>query len=184
MNAVPLELVSDSVFNYSEQALLYQPALPAFDWRNRDPFYDAVSAETVRLLNVSRGRALCLFTSWTGLQQVHDRLKQVAWPLHAQGQLPRNLLLDWFRKTPYSVLLATKSFWEGVDLPGDDLSLVILDKLPFPTPSDPLHEARMRALEEIEEGQQLQKLHGPADDTDPEAGIRSPDPADSRPGAL
>lgn len=157
VNAVPLELVSDSVFNYSEQALLYQPALPAFDWRNRDPFYDAVSAETVRLLNVSRGRALCLFTSWTGLQQVHDRLKQVAWPLHAQGQLPRNLLLDWFRETPNSVLLATKSFWEGVDLPGDDLSLVILDKLPFPTPSDPLHEARMRALEEMEEGSSFRK---------------------------
>ena len=146
----PLELIADPVFDYSEQALLYQPALPAFDWRNKAPFYDAVAAEIVRLLNVSRGRALCLFTSWTGLQQVHEQLNNVAWPLQAQGQLPRNRLLEWFRKTPHSVMLATKSFWEGVDLPGDDLSLVVLDKLPFPTPSDPLHEARMRVLDEVE----------------------------------
>ena len=153
----PLELITSPVFDYSAQALLYQPALPAFDWRNKEPFYDAVAAEIERLLNVSRGRALCLFTSWTGLQQVHDRLGDVAWPLRAQGQYPRNMLLDWFRKTPHSVLLATRSFWEGVDLPGDDLSLVVLDKLPFPTPSDPLHEARTKALEEREEGSSFRK---------------------------
>ena len=157
----PLELVADPAFDFSQQALLYQPALPAFDWRDRAPFYDAVAAEIVRLLNVSRGRALCLFTSWTGLQQVHERLHDVAWPLRAQGQRPRNLLLDWFRNTPHSVLLATKSFWEGVDLPGDDLSLVVLDKLPFPTPSDPLHEARTNAFEEIEEGSSFRKYMVP-----------------------
>ena len=153
----PLELVASPVFDYSKQALLYQPALPAFDWRNKAPFYDAVAAEIERLLNVSRGRALCLFTSWTGLQQVHERLGDVVWPLRAQGQYPRNMLLDWFRETPHSVLLATKSFWEGVDLPGDDLSLVVLDKLPFPTPSDPLHEARTKALDEIEEGSSFRR---------------------------
>ncbi|MCY4081485.1 MAG: hypothetical protein OXF54_14670 [Caldilineaceae bacterium] len=157
----PLELVADPVFDYSQQALLYQPALPAFNWRDKDPFYNAVAAEIERLLNVSRGRALCLFTSWTGLQQVHERLNDVAWPLRAQGQRPRNMLLDWFRNTPHSVLLATKSFWEGVDLPGDDLSLVVLDKLPFPTPSDPLHEARTNALEEIEEGSSFRKYMVP-----------------------
>lgn len=157
----PLELVADPAFDYSQQALLYQPALPAFNWRDRAPFYDAVAAEIMRLLNVSRGRALCLFTSWTGLQQVHERLYDVPWPLRAQGQRPRNLLLDWFRNTPHSVLLATKSFWEGVDLPGDDLSLVVLDKLPFPTPSDPLHEARTKALEEIEEGSSFREYMVP-----------------------
>ena len=149
---LPLELVADSTFDYTQQALLYQPALPAFNWRAKDPFYDAVAMEMERLLNVSRGRALCLFTSWSGLQQVCDRLDGVAWPLKAQGELPRNALLDWFRETQNSVLLATKSFWEGVDLPGDDLSLVVLDKLPFPTPSDPLHDARMKSLEEVEDG--------------------------------
>jgi len=79
---------------------------------------------------------------------VNDRVQAaVVWPVRAQGDAPRDALLSWFRATPYSVLLATRSFWEGVDIPGDDLSLVIMDKMPFPTPSDPLHGARMRAIE-------------------------------------
>ena len=157
----PLELIVDSFFDYMQQAILYQPALPAFNWRAKDRFYGAAAAEIERLLNVSRGRALCLFTSWSGLQQVHERLSNVVWPVQAQGQLPRNVMLDWFRQTPHSVLLATKSFWEGVDLPGDDLSLVVLDKLPFPTPSDPLHEARMRALDQAEDGSSFRKYMVP-----------------------
>ena len=157
----PLELIVDSFFDYMQQAILYQPALPAFNWRAKDRFYGAAAAEIERLLNVSRGRALCLFTSWSGLQQVHERLSNVVWPVQAQGQLPRNVMLDWFRRTPHSVLLATKSFWEGVDLPGDDLSLVVLDKLPFPTPSDPLHEARMKALDQAEDGSSFRKYMVP-----------------------
>ena len=140
------------VFEYPRQALLYQPPLPAYDWRNADAYYDGVAVEIQRLLEVSRGRALCLFTSWSGLQQVSDRLQSldrpVIWPLRAQGDAPRNALLDWFKETPHSVLLATRSFWEGVDIPGEDLSLVILDKMPFPTPGDPLHSARMQAIDE------------------------------------
>lgn len=153
----PIERIASTVFDYPKQTLLYQPALPAYNWRAKDHFYDAVAAETARLLNVSRGRALCLFTSWGGLQQVHERLTDVIWPLQAQGQVPRTALLDWFRETPYSVLLATKSFWEGVDLPGDDLSLVVLDKMPFPTPSDPLHSARMETLDELDAGSSFSK---------------------------
>ncbi len=102
---------------------------------------------------MSRGRALCLFTNWSGLQQVYQRLKDertgTFWPLQAQGDAPRNALIDWFLATPHSVLLATRSFWEGVDLPGDDLSLVVLDKMPFPTPNDPLHSARMKRLDDL-----------------------------------
>lgn len=145
------EVILPTVFDYPHQALLYQPALPAYDYRNADVFYDAVASEIERLLEVSRGRTLCLFTSWSGLQQVVDRLQAnnggVVWPVRAQGDAPRDTLLNWFKATPYSVLLATRSFWEGVDIPGDDLSLVILDKMPFPTPGDPLHSARMRAIE-------------------------------------
>ena len=145
------EQVLPTVFDYPRQALLYQPPLPPYDYRNADAFYDAVAAEITRLLEVSRGRALCLFTSWSGLQQVNDRLQAdhdgVIWPVRAQGDAPRDALLSWFKATPYSVLLATRSFWEGVDIPGEDLSLVILDKMPFPTPGDPLHGARMRAIE-------------------------------------
>lgn len=149
------ELVLPAVFDYPRQALLYQPALPAYNYRNAGIYYDAVAAEIMRLLEVSRGRALCLFTSWSGLQQVKERLTTAnqhqdrpIWPLRAQGDTPRDALLTWFKDTPHSVMLATRSFWEGVDIPGDDLSLVVLDKLPFPTPSDPLHSARMKSIEE------------------------------------
>jgi ATP-dependent DNA helicase DinG len=146
------ERVLPAVFNYPQQALLYQPPLPAYDYRNADHYYTQISNEIERLLQVSRGRALCLFTSWSGLQQVKDRLlttdHPTIWPLRAQGDAPRDALLSWFKETAHSVLLATRSFWEGVDIPGDDLSLVVLDKMPFPTPNDPLHSARMKLLDE------------------------------------
>lgn len=146
------ELVLPAVFDYPQQALLYQPALPAYNWRNADRFYAAAAGEIIRLLEASRGRALCLFTSWSGLQQVREGLREPdntpIWPLRAQGDAPRDALLTWFKETPHSVLLATKSFWEGVDIPGDDLSLVVLDKMPFPTPGDPLHSARMKHIDE------------------------------------
>lgn len=146
------ERILPAVFDYPRQTLLYQPPLPAYDYRNADAYYSAVAHEMERLLEVSRGRALCLFTSWSGLQQVQDRLQKNGesgiWPLRAQGDAPRDALLTWFRETPHSVLLATRSFWEGVDIPGDDLSLVVLDKMPFPTPGDPLHSARMKAIDD------------------------------------
>lgn len=146
------EWVLPAVFDYPRQALLYQPPLRAFDFKATDAYYDAAAQEIERLLEVSRGRTLCLFTSWSGLQQVNDRLQNpaggVIWPVRAQGDAPRNALVEWFLSTPNSVLLATRSFWEGLDIPGDDLSLVVMDKMPFPTPSDPLHSARMAALKE------------------------------------
>ncbi len=146
------EWVLPTVFDYPHQALLYQPPLPAFNFKSPDAYYDAVALEIERLIEVSRGRTLCLFTSWSGLQQVNDRLQRpgsdVIWPLRAQGDAPRNALLTWFKETAHSVLLATRSFWEGVDIPGDDLSLVVIDKLPFPTPNDPLHSARAKAIDD------------------------------------
>ncbi len=154
------ERVLPAVFDYPKQALLYQPPLPAYNWRNADVYYRAAADEIRRLLEVSRGRALCLFTSWSGLQHVSDLLRgdvgssksdpegACIWPLRAQGDAPRDALLAWFKETPHSVLLATRSFWEGVDIPGDDLSLVVLDKMPFPTPGDPLHSARMKLIDD------------------------------------
>ena len=151
LDEVGVEKILPPVFDYDRQALLYQPPLPAYDYRNADGYYSAVAAEIDRLLQVSRGRALCLFTSWSGLQQVNDRLRNLdhptIWPLRAQGDAPRDALISWFKETDHSVLLATRSFWEGVDIPGDDLTLVVLDKMPFPTPNDPLHSARMRLLD-------------------------------------
>lgn len=146
------EHVLPAVFDYPRQAVLYQPPLPTFKPSEAEGYYTAVSREIERLLEVSRGRALCLFTSWSGLQLVSDRLQRldspIIWPLRSQGDAPRNALIAWFLETPHSVLLATRSFWEGVDIPGDDLSLVVVDKLPFPTPGDPLHQARMKMIDD------------------------------------
>ena len=144
-------LVAPTVFDYPQQALLYQPPLPAYRWQARDAFYEKVALEIERLIEISRGRALCLFTSWSGLQRTHQELVDSPWPLRAQGEAPRDALLEWFKTTPNSVLLATRSFWEGVDIAGEALSLVVMDKLPFPAPQDPLHRARMERIE-AEEG--------------------------------
>jgi len=144
-----LELIGEPVFDYRQQALIYIPPLPNFDWQNREQYFDTVAEETARLLQVSRGRAFCLFTSWSGMEHVVDKLRPVlTWPMLVQGDLPRSELLRLFKNTPHCVLFATRSFWEGVDVPGDALSLVIIDKLPFPSPGDPLHEARARRITE------------------------------------
>jgi|GEM_PF-168283 len=150
------EMVLPAVFDYPQQALLYQPNLPSFNYRAPEPYYEAVANEIGRLLEASRGRALCLFTSWKALDEVRKRLMEAdnppIWPMRSQGDTARDALLAWFKATPHSVMLATRSFWEGVDIPGDDLSLVVLDKMPFPTPSDPLHSARMKVIDEEREG--------------------------------
>ena len=89
-----------------------------------------------------------LFTSYARLREVHQLLRErLAFPVRLQGELPRANLLDWFRRTPGAVLFATATFWEGIDVAGDALSCVIIDRLPFPSPSDPLVMARVRALE-------------------------------------
>ncbi len=144
-----ITLIGEPVFDFARQSVIYLPDLPTYDWQNREQYFDAVANETVRLLQVSRGRAFCLFTSWSGMQYVCDRLRPLLpWPVLAQGEQPRSELLRLFKSTPHCVLFATKSFWEGVDVPGDALSLVIIDKLPFPSPSDPLHEARSNRIAE------------------------------------
>lgn len=145
----PLELIGEPVFDFAKQAVLYLPDLRTYDWQNREKYFDDVAEETFRLLEVSRGRAFCLFTSWAGMQYVSDRLRErLPWPVLVQGELSRPELLRLFKNTPHAVLFGTKSFWEGVDVPGDALSLVIIDKLPFPSPRDPLHEARTSRIDQ------------------------------------
>jgi ATP-dependent DNA helicase DinG len=141
------ENVLPQAFNYSEQALLYMPpALPDV----RQPSFPASAAEEIaRLLEISRGRAFCLFTSYSQMRDLYERVSaQVSFPVLLQGTAPRSVLLDRFRTTPHAVLFATSSFWQGVDVPGAQLSCVIIDKLPFAVPSDPIVAARVRALEE------------------------------------
>ncbi len=139
------EEVLPQEFNFREQALLYIPeSLP--DVRN-PAFGERAAQEIIELLEISHGRAFCLFTSNAQMRDLHERVSgRVRFPLLLQGTAPRTILLDRFRTTPNAVLFATASFWQGVDVPGAQLSCVIIDKLPFAVPSDPIVAARVRAL--------------------------------------
>jgi ATP-dependent DNA helicase DinG len=134
-------------FDYQQQALLY---LPQYMPDVRDSGFAAKAAEQiVSLLELSQGRAFCLFTSYAQMNDLFERVRnQVEFPLLLQGTAPRTTLLERFKNTPNSVLFATASFWQGVDVPGEQLSCVIVDRLPFAVPSDPVVAARVRALQE------------------------------------
>ena len=140
-------LVVPSHFEYRKQALLYVPQhLPD----PRSPaFVKSAAEEVTRILKHSRGRAFVLFTSYQQMRMVYDRVSlDVDYPTLLQGTGPRNALLEEFRRTPNCVLFATSSFWQGVDVQGDQLSCVIIDKLPFAVPSDPVVEARIERIKE------------------------------------
>jgi ATP-dependent DNA helicase DinG len=140
-------LTVDGHFDYQKQALLYVPQhLPD----PRSPaFAKAAADEIVKLLEWSRGRAFVLFTSHQQMRMIHDRVSlEIDYPTLLQGTGPRSALLEEFRTTPNCVLFATSSFWQGVDVQGEQLSCVIIDKLPFAVPSDPVVEARVTALRE------------------------------------
>jgi ATP-dependent DNA helicase DinG len=141
----PRALVVPGHFDYQKQALLYvaqhlpEPRSPAFT--------KAAAEEVVRILERSRGRAFVLFTSYQQMRLVFDRVSlEIDYPTLLQGTAPRTALLKEFRATPHSVLFATSSFWQGVDVPGEQLSCVIIDKLPFAVPSDPVVNARIEAI--------------------------------------
>jgi len=134
-------------FDYEKQAMLYLPQnMP--DVRN--PAFTAKAAdEIVNLLETSQGRAFCLFTSYSQMNELFERVRtRVPFPLLLQGTSPRSVLLERFKNTPGAVLFATASFWQGVDVPGEQLSCVIVDRLPFAVPSDPIVAARVAALQE------------------------------------
>ena len=141
------ELVVPSHFRYGEQALLYlPPGMPD----PRQPDFPEAAADCIRrVLEHSRGRAFCLFTSYSQMRDLHDRLLPVLdYPILLHGTAPRKALLEEFRNTPNCVLFGTSSFWQGVDVQGEALSCVIIDRLPFAVPNDPVVQARMKAIEE------------------------------------
>lgn len=143
-DALEVRLLSE--FDYRHQTVLYLPQ------KMPDPrsprFTSAVAAELTQLLAATRGRAFLLFTSYANLHAVHEQLTQtVPFPLLVQGSAPRTVLLREFRAIPHAVLLATSSFWQGVDVVGDTLSCVAIDKLPFASPGDPITAARMEAIQ-------------------------------------
>jgi ATP-dependent DNA helicase DinG len=142
-----MESRHQSPFDFARQSLLYLPTdLP----EPGAPAFAEAAAERMReLVEITDGRAFLLFTSHRQMQRVHEllahRLKQ---PVLLQGDKPKHLLVEEFKRTPGAVLFATASFWEGVDVVGEALSLVVIDKLPFSPPDDPLVSARSRRLEE------------------------------------
>lgn len=141
------ELVLPSPFDVGRKARLYVPRRASSRGADGAP-PDAVAAELERLVRASRGRALLLFASYRQLHAVHAALAhRLPYPVLRQGDAPRDVLLDRFRSDVDSVLFATASFWQGVDVPGESLSLVVMDKLPFAPPDDPLVSARSERAE-------------------------------------
>jgi ATP-dependent DNA helicase DinG len=141
------ELVVPSHFRYGEQALLYLP--PEMPDPRHPEFPEAAAQCIQRVLEHSRGRAFCLFTSYAQMRDLYERLLPVLdFPILLHGTAPRKALLEEFRATPSAVLFGTSSFWQGVDVQGEALSCVIIDRLPFAVPSDPVIQARMKAIEE------------------------------------
>ena len=134
-----------SEFDYRSQAILY---LPSSMPEPRSAEFNARAADVIaELLDCTRGRTFVLFTSHAALRDVHSRLAgRVEWPLLVQGTAPHPVLLRDFRATPGAVLLGTSSFWQGIDVVGDALSSVIIDRLPFASPADPLVAARINAV--------------------------------------
>jgi ATP-dependent DNA helicase DinG len=141
------EKIFSSHFDYARQALLYIPDhLPD----PREPDFAALAAEEVaEILRATRGRAFVLFTSYQQMHEIYGRVRRrLRYPMLLQGTAPRTALLDRFRSTPHAVLFATGSFWQGVDVQGQQLSAVIIDRLPFDVPTDPIVQARIRLINE------------------------------------
>lgn len=140
------EFIAPSPFDYPMQARLYV-APPALNPKAPD-FSRRAAPLVEECLDRSRGRAFVLFTSYARLREVYALVRErVPFPIRLQGELPRTHLLEWFRSTPNAVLFATGTFWEGIDVVGEQLSCVIIDRLPFPSPGDPLVQARVESLE-------------------------------------
>jgi ATP-dependent DNA helicase DinG len=143
----PQTLSLESPFDYAKQALCYIPeGLP--DPAARD-YTERVIDTVMPVLEASHGRAFLLFTSHRALRRAAELLAdRVPWPLFVQGNAPRHQLLEEFRASGHGVLLGAASFWEGVDVAGEALSVVVIDKLPFAAPDDPVLQARLEALEQ------------------------------------
>ncbi len=141
----PTEVILDSPFDFSSQTLLYIPqSIPEPASEN---FAEVMSRNVFEILKASKGRAFVLFTSYKNMDAVFNLLKgKLAFPMLIQGSKPRTALLEEFRNTEGSVLFGTSSFWEGIDVKGESLSCVIIDRLPFAPPGEPIVHARIERM--------------------------------------
>jgi ATP-dependent DNA helicase DinG len=144
---LPKEVATEvlpSPFDYAEQVRLYTPPLP----EPNDPRHERASQAAIEtILHASRGRAFVLFTSYKAMASAYSALApNLPFPTKQQGEMSRTRLVTWFKETPNAVLFATSSFWEGVDVPGESLSCVIIDRLPFAVPDDPVVQAYVERL--------------------------------------
>ena len=140
-----IQQVVASPFDYGNQSILYLPKhLPE---PNDKAFLPQAAQEIDRILSISEGRAFVLFTSKSAMNTVYEMLyRQLAFSSKCQGDMPKSRLIEWFLDTPNAVLFGTSSFWEGVSIDGDQLSCVIIDRIPFQAPDDPVYEARCDVL--------------------------------------
>lgn len=150
------EIVVGSPFNYRENGVLYVPAVPGFDpseaRKDRDQwaaYLDRLTDEYERLIRISRGRAFCLFTANSTLDYVYSRLAErgLGYPMLRQGELPQPELIRRFKEAGNAVLFGVKSYWEGVDVQGSALSIVIISGTPFTPPDDPIYAARCEMVD-------------------------------------
>lgn len=141
------DLIAESTFDYPNQALLYLP--PNMPDPRSSAWAQSAAEEVVKILNATDGRAFVLSTSLAGMQSLYDLvMPELDYPCFLQGSAAKSRLLTLFRETPNAVLFATSSFWQGVDVRGEQLSCVIIDKLPFAVPTDPIVAARQRYIED------------------------------------
>src|SRR6266568_7064487 len=131
------EMIAESIFDFENQAVLYLP--PQMPDPRSPQWARAAADEVIKIVNATEGRAFVLSTSFAGMNELYERVApQIDYPCFVQGSASKGALLKKFRATPNAVLFATASFWQGVDVRGEQLSCVIIDKLPFAVPSDPI----------------------------------------------
>ncbi len=141
------EMIAESIFDFENQAVLYLP--PRMPDPRSPQWAGAAAEEVIKVVNATEGRAFVLSTSLAGMNELYERVSpELDFTCLVQGSGSKGALLRKFRSTPNSVLFATSSFWQGVDVRGEQLSCVIIDKLPFAVPSDPVVAARQRYIEE------------------------------------